>query len=125
MSAEVIELRAAEYLVVEAPGEPTVIELPVETIELVEVAEQGLPGPQGPQGLQGEPGAPGLSGANYVHSQSVPAADWIINHGLGRYPSVTVVDSAGSTVVGNVEYISANQVIVHFNGAFGGAAYLN
>ena len=28
MSAEVIELRAAEYLVVEAPGEPTVIELP-------------------------------------------------------------------------------------------------
>lgn len=125
MSAEIIELRQTEFLAIDAPGDVQVVELPAEIIELVEVAEQGLPGPQGLQGIQGETGAPGLSGANYVHAQSVPAADWVISHGLSRYPSVTVVDSAGSTVIGNVEYVSANQVVVHFNGAFGGSAFLN
>jgi hypothetical protein len=122
---EVIQIRDTECLVIETAGSVQVIELPSETIELLEVAEQGMPGPPGLKGDQGDQGAPGLSGASYPHIQAVPAADWVINHGLGRYPSVTVVDSAGSTVVGNVEYISANQVIVHFNGAFGGAAYLN
>lgn len=125
MSAEVIELRQTECLVIDAPGDVQVVELPVEIIELVEVAEQGLSGPPGPQGEPGLPGPPGLSGANYVHAQSVPDADWTISHGLGRYPSVTVVDSAGSAVIGNVEYVSANQVVVHFNGAFGGSAFLN
>lgn len=125
MSAEIIELRQTECLVIDAPGTAEVIELPNETVELVEVAEQGLPGPQGPQGIQGLPGAPGLSGANYVHNQAVPAADWVINHGLARYPSVTVVDSAGTTVIGNVEYISPNEVAIHFTAAFGGSAYLN
>ncbi len=122
---DLVEVRETEWLALEVPGDVQVIELPVETIELLEVPEQGPAGPQGLQGIQGDPGPPGLSGASYVHAQSVPASGWVINHGLGRYPSVTVVDSAGSTVVGNVEYVSANQVVVHFNGAFGGSAYLN
>jgi len=87
--------------------------------------ELGVPGPPGPQGAQGPQGAPGLSGASYVHTQSVPDANWAIAHGLGRYPSVTVVDSAGTVVFGDVEYVSVNLVVVHFNGSFGGAAFLN
>ncbi len=105
------------------PAVPLIVETVVPEAPLE--VELGVPGPPGPKGDQGDPGPPGLSGASYPHIQAVPAADWIINHGLGRYPSVTVVDSAGSTVLGNVEYISANHVIVHFIGAFCGAAYLN
>jgi len=125
MSAEIIELRQTEYLVIDAPSDVQVVELPVETIELVEVAEQGLPGPQGLQGIQGETGAPGLSGANYVHQQMTPAATWVIAHGLNRYPSITIVDSAGTVVVGAVAYDSANQITVTFMAAFGGSAFLN
>jgi len=108
------------------PAVPLIVETIVPEAPLeVELGVPGPPGPMGPQGLPGTPGAPGLSGANYVHNQAVPAADWIINHGLGRYPSVTVVDSAGTTVIGNVEYVSPNDVAIHFTAAFGGSAYLN
>jgi len=123
--SEVVEIRTAEWLAIETPGDVQVVELPVETIELLEIPEQGPAGPPGVAGEPGPQGIPGLSGASYVHTQSVPEADWSIAHGLGRYPSVTVVDSAGTVVFGNVEYLSVNLVIVHFNGAFGGAAFLN
>lgn len=123
--SEIIETLATEILVIEHDGTPEVIELQSAVVDLLEVPESGPAGPPGPQGPQGDPGAPGLSGASYVHTQSMPDADWSIAHNLGRYPSVTVVDSAGTVVFGNVEYISVNLVIVHFNGAFGGAAFLN
>lgn len=108
------------------PALPLIVEtvVPEAPIE-VELGIPGPPGPQGPQGVAGAPGLPGLSGANYVHTQGVPSADWTITHGLGRYPSVTVVDSAGTTVYGNVDYLSTNQITIHFTAAFGGAAYLN
>ena len=105
------------------PALPLIVETVIMPAPLE--VELGMPGPPGPQGPQGSQGVPGLSGANYVHTQSVPDANWSIAHGLGRYPSVTVVDSAGTVVFGNVEYVSVNLVIVRFNGAFGGAAFLN
>lgn len=77
----------------------------------------------GPQGPPGPPGAPG--GATYTHVQASPAAAWFITHGLGRRPSVTVVDTAGTVVIGGVAYTSDDTVTVTFSGAFSGAAYLN
>lgn len=82
----------------------------------------GGPGPQGPQGPQGPPG---LSGANYVHVQGVPSTVWVIPHNLGRYPSITVVDSAGTVVRGDEEYTSINVITLTFSSAFSGEAYLN
>ena len=61
----------------------------------------------------------------YVHDQLVPSDAWIIPHNLGRWPSVSVVDSSGAVVFGNVEYLSASAVRVTFSAAFGGTAYLN
>lgn len=63
--------------------------------------------------------------STYVHSQAVASATWVIAHGLGRYPSVSVVDSALNVVVGDVRYDNTNQVTVTFSAAFGGTAYLN
>ena len=50
---------------------------------------------------------------------------WTINHGLGKYPSVTVVDDNGNIVYGNVTYTNANTVTVSFSAALSGKAYLN
>lgn len=64
-------------------------------------------------------------GDHYFHSQVMPAANWVIAHGLGRYPSVVVVDSAGSMVEGDVHYDTPNQVILSFGAPFAGTASLS
>lgn len=68
----------------------------------------------------------GSGGGNtFVFSQSAASATWIIEHNLEKYPSVTVVTSAGTVVVGDVIYNNENIVTITFNGAFKGKAYLN
>lgn len=61
----------------------------------------------------------------YTYNQQVASDTWEITHNLGRYPSVTIVDSAGTVVIGEVTYIDTNTVSVGFNGIFSGTAYLN
>lgn len=63
--------------------------------------------------------------ANYVYTQNVSSAVWVINHGLNKYPSVSVVDSAGSMVVGSVLYDSLNQITITFSAPFSGKAFFN
>ena len=63
--------------------------------------------------------------ATYIHSQIAPAAIWMINHELGKHPSVAIVDSAGTVVVGEVEYIDDDTIRASFTAAFAGKAYLN
>lgn len=67
----------------------------------------------------------GTGDKNYVHIQSVPTNTWVINHGLNKQPSITVVDSAGSVVVGDYHYNDLNTVTLTFHGAFSGKAFLN
>lgn len=62
---------------------------------------------------------------NYVYTQSTPSIVWNITHNLNKYPSVSVVDSAGTTVFGKVEYKTANEVSISFNAAFSGKAFFN
>lgn len=61
----------------------------------------------------------------FSFTQMTPAAVWNITHTLNKYPAVTVVDSGGSRVVGDVTYIDSANVTVTFNSAFAGKAYLN
>lgn len=61
----------------------------------------------------------------YRHVQGVAATVWTITHNLACRPSVTVVDSVGALVVGQVEYLDDNNVRLTFSAAFGGEAYLN
>ena len=62
---------------------------------------------------------------NFVYTQAVPSATWTIAHNLGKYPAVTIVDSANRTVEGECEYIDLNTVRLTFSGAFSGKAYIN
>lgn len=60
----------------------------------------------------------------HVYTQASPSALWTINHSLGGRPSITVVDTAGTVVIGEVTYISNSQITVTFTAAFAGYAYL-
>lgn len=62
---------------------------------------------------------------SYTHTQNEAAATWYVDHQMGKYPSVTVVDSAGTMVFGDVTYNNENQVTITFTAAFSGKAYLN
>lgn len=62
---------------------------------------------------------------NYYHSQNSASSVWTIRHGLGKRPSVTVIDSAGTQVYGEVEYIDSDTVKITFKAAFSGYASLN
>ncbi len=61
----------------------------------------------------------------YTHNQIAASAVWNITHGMGKHPSVTVVDSGGSVVLGQVDYLSNVALTVTFSAPFGGVAYLN
>lgn len=96
-------------------------------VELAEIGPQGPPGPAGPTGPTGPQGVPGsVDGAlpQFIHDQAIPAATWYIVHNLNRLPAVTVLDSADTEVVGNVDYIDLNTIELTFSAPFGGRAII-
>jgi hypothetical protein len=95
---------------------PTVVEVATAS-SVVAVA---APGPQGPPGPAGAVG-----GAPYVYTRGTPAATWPINHALGRYPQVTVVDTSGNRRISDVVYADINNVSVIHSEPLLGSAYLS
>lgn len=113
---------------------------------------QGLQGVQGTQGVQGDgvslqqvleaisnaalsttddlpEGVTNLyykpDRVSYVHSQNVASSSWYVPHNLGFYPNITVKDSGGSIVEGEVTYTNANELTLTFSSSFSGTAYLS
>lgn len=68
----------------------------------------------------------GVTGSTtFEFSQISPSAKWNIPHNLNKKPSVSIVDSSGNLVIGDVKYINENNVEITFSAAFSGKAYLN
>lgn len=86
---------------------------------------QGDAGPQGDTGPEGPQGPAGVASGYYRHVQSSPADQWDIAHNLGYRPAVTVTDTAGTVVYGDVAYVDADNVRVLFLNPFGGYAELS
>lgn len=64
--------------------------------------------------------------STYTYLQNTPATTWTVNHNMGKYPSVTVVTSAGDIAGGaEIDYIDKNNLTISFAAAFSGKAYLN
>jgi hypothetical protein len=63
--------------------------------------------------------------SSYTHAQGSPATVWVIPHNLGFRPNVTVEDSAGTTIEGEIVHDSADQLTLTFSAAFSGVAYLS
>jgi hypothetical protein len=62
---------------------------------------------------------------SFIFEQQVPSSTWTIAHSLGKFPSVVVIDSAGTIVVGEISYTNLNQIVLNFSSGFSGKAYLN
>lgn len=58
---------------------------------------------------------------NQISSEST----WNITHSLNKFPSITVVDDGNNVIVGDIQYISKNQLTITFASAVSGKAYLN
>ena len=59
-------------------------------------------------------------------TQGAAASTWNITHNLGKYPSVSVVDTGDTSVLGGaVEYTNTNQLTITFSSSFAGKAFLN
>lgn len=63
---------------------------------------------------------------NFVYHNDQGQDTWVIDHNLNKKPSVEIVaDADGREVIGDIEYVNDNRIIIHFQGAFNGRAYLN
>jgi hypothetical protein len=67
----------------------------------------------------------GGADATYVHVQSTASATWTVGHNLGKYPSVSVVDTGGTTVIPDVHYDSPAAVTLTFGAPTSGQAFCN
>ena len=65
------------------------------------------------------------SDLTFVFNQGVPATTWNITHNLGKFPSITVIDTGDTVVTGEYTYIDNNNVTLNFSAGFAGTAYLN
>jgi hypothetical protein len=57
----------------------------------------------------------------------IPAAlsTWTILHNMGKRPAVTVIDTSGNVITGQVVYNSDHQITIYFSPAVAGTVYLN
>lgn len=120
----------------------------VNTVATVKIATAG------PQGLKGDTGSPGAAGvgipaggttnqyliknsntdydskwANVVisgfnYQQTTPSTIWTINHNLGYFPSVELLDSGSQEIEGTVSHVNVNQVVITLSPATAGIARL-
>lgn len=65
------------------------------------------------------------SDKQFEYNQETASATWVIEHNLEKFPSVTVLDSAGNIVLGEISFDSNNQITITFSSPFSGVAYLN
>ena len=61
----------------------------------------------------------------YYHNEGIPSSSWSVNHGLGKYPSVTIINSVNDVVEGHIDYVDLNNIILTFSAAFSGDAIFN
>jgi hypothetical protein len=61
----------------------------------------------------------------FVFTQATPSLLWTIDHNMGSFPDVEVVDTSGEVVEGDIKFVSDSQLTISFAIAAAGKAYLN
>jgi len=61
----------------------------------------------------------------FVFTQGAAATQWSIQHNLGKFPSVSVINNNNVIINGEVKYIDSNNIQLNFSAGFSGKAYLN
>lgn len=70
-------------------------------------------------------GGGGGSDKNFVFTQLVPSATWVVNHFLNKFCSVDVTDTSQKLIQAEVHWINVNTVILKFNSPVAGYCYCN
>lgn len=61
----------------------------------------------------------------YTYIQPTPSTNWIIEHNLNKFPSVSVVNNNNLLIHGEITYVDENNLTINFSAGFSGKAYLN
>jgi hypothetical protein len=62
---------------------------------------------------------------SFVYEQINASNTWVVNHNLGKKPSVTIVTTTDTTVIGEITYNNENKLTINLSSANSGKAYLN
>jgi hypothetical protein len=108
-----VEVVQEGSLAVEILSEDAIIDIVSGDIDPTDVIEVLSEGPEGP---------PGPAGQAFVHTQAVPASEWVINHNLGTRPAIVTLTTGGIEVFGDVLHASLNQARVTFVAPLAGFA---
>jgi hypothetical protein len=76
-----------------------------------------------PMSLDSDGTIPDVWHETYAHTQSVPAADWIISHSMNSEPDVSVI-IGGQSVPADVTFTDLNSLVIHFSSPQTGRAFL-
>lgn len=87
--------------------------------------QAGIIGIAGPAGADGTDGADGTGDLTYKHIQSVASSVWTMTHNLGKYPSLTVITTAGDEIHPSVKHLNINTTEATFSSAYAGTGQLN
>lgn len=60
-----------------------------------------------------------------VINMDVASTVWEVEHDMNKVPSVTVIDSVGREIVGDIQYVDMNHLIITFESSFSGKVILN
>jgi hypothetical protein len=63
-------------------------------------------------------------GISYTHTQSVPAAQWVIDHHMGLIPNVVILDASGQQIIAEVRHPSDQTTVIVHSAPYSGTAYL-
>ncbi len=66
-----------------------------------------------------------FSQSSFQYHQLIPGTNWLIEHNLNKFPSVTITDNSLYEIEGLVRYLDANTAVVLFNQPVEGWAYVN
>lgn len=78
---------------------------------------------QGPKGDKGDQGDVGPA-PSFMFYQNTPESTWVIEHNLGFWPNVYVLDTNGDECEGEVQNVSFNRTDIFFSAPFAGRARL-
>lgn len=97
----------------------------------------GQRGPAGPQGIAGEPGIPGATGEqgppgppgpssqSFTYTPDDSQTVYSIQHNLGFYPNVKIVNNVGTEFFGDIVYNNTDLLTITFSNPVYATAYLS
>ena len=67
----------------------------------------------------------GLADKTFTFSQASASTEWIVTHGLGKFPAVSIRNDSNEEMEAGIVHININEFRVYFNNATSGIVVCN